>query len=55
MDPRSRQEVRSALERLLLSPSLRAQLTDRGRARAREFTWEACARKSWEFFRRVAS
>ena len=55
VDPRSRQEVRSSLERLLLSPSLRAQLTDRGRARAREFTWEACARKSWEFFRRVAA
>lgn len=55
VDPRSRQEVRSALERLLLSPSLRAQLTDRGRTRAREFTWEACARKSWEFFRRVAA
>jgi glycosyltransferase involved in cell wall biosynthesis len=55
VDPRSRQEIRSSLERLLLSPSLRAQLTDRGRARAREFTWEACARKSWEFFRRVAA
>ncbi|MCU1272817.1 MAG: glycosyl transferase, group 1 [Bryobacterales bacterium] len=55
VDPRSRQEVRSALERLLLSPSLRAQLTDRGRVRARAFTWEACARKSWEFFERVAA
>ena len=55
VDPRSREEVRSALERLLLSPSLRAQLADRGRARAREFTWEACALKSWEFFRRVVA
>jgi glycosyltransferase involved in cell wall biosynthesis len=55
VDPRSRQEVRSALERLLLSPSLRSQLADRGRLRAREFTWEACARKSWEFFERVAA
>lgn len=55
VDPRSRQEIRSALERLLLSPSLRLQLADRGRARAREFTWEACARKSWEFFKRVAA
>jgi glycosyltransferase involved in cell wall biosynthesis len=54
-DPRSRQEVRSALERLLLSSSLRAQLIDRGRVRAREYTWEACARKSWAFFGRVAA
>lgn len=55
VDPRSRQEVRSAMERLLLSPSLRAKLSHRGRARAREFTWEACARKSWQFFERVAA
>ena len=55
VDPRSPQEVGSALERLLLSPSLRAELTGRGRARAREFTWEVCARKSWQFFERVAA
>jgi alpha-1,3-rhamnosyl/mannosyltransferase len=55
VDPRSPQEVHSALERLLLSPSLRSQLSDRGRVRAREFTWETCARKSWEFFERVAA
>jgi glycosyltransferase involved in cell wall biosynthesis len=52
-DPRSREEVRRGLERLLLSPSLRSELARRGRARARAFTWEACAQKSWEFFERV--
>jgi glycosyltransferase involved in cell wall biosynthesis len=53
-DPRSREEIRRGLERLLLSPTLRPELAERGRVRAREFTWEACARKSWNFFERIA-
>ena len=53
-DPRSREEIHSAIERLLLSPSLRTELAKRGRARARGFTWAECARKSWKFFERVA-
>ena len=53
-DPRSREEIRRGLERLLLSPSMRSELARRGRARARAFTWEACAQKSWQFFERVA-
>ncbi len=53
-DPRSRGEIRTALERLLLSPSLRAELAQRGRQRALGFTWAECARKSWKFFERVA-
>ena len=54
-DPRSRQEIRAALERLLLTPSLRSQLSELGRKRACQFTWVECARKSWKFFERVAS
>jgi len=53
-DPRSREEIRRGLERLLLSPTLRRELAERGRVRAREFTWEACARKSWKLFERIA-
>ncbi len=53
-DPRSREEIRRGLERLLLSPALRTELSERGRVRAREFTWEECARKSWKFFERIA-
>src|SRR5260370_39122724 len=49
-DPRSREEIRRGLERLLLSPTLRRELSQRGRARAREVTSEACARKSWKIF-----
>jgi glycosyltransferase involved in cell wall biosynthesis len=53
-DPKSREEIRRGLERLLLSPTLRPELAERGRVRAREFTWEACAQKSWKFFERIA-
>jgi glycosyltransferase involved in cell wall biosynthesis len=54
IDPRSVSELRDALARLLLSPALRASLAERGRARARAFTWENCAARSLEFFERMA-
>ncbi len=50
VDPRSVDELRSGLERLLTSPSLRAKLARDGFQRAQEFRWETCARKSLEFF-----
>ncbi len=53
VDPRSQAELRDALNRLLLSPSLRADLAARGRARASDFRWEKCAVRSIEFFRQV--
>jgi glycosyltransferase involved in cell wall biosynthesis len=54
IDPRSAGELRDALERLLLSPDLRAQLAARGRAQASRFTWESAARKSLRFFEDAA-
>jgi glycosyltransferase involved in cell wall biosynthesis len=53
VDPRSPSNIQSALEKLLTSPSLQQQLKAAGRARAREYRWEICARRSLEFFRRV--
>jgi alpha-1,3-rhamnosyl/mannosyltransferase len=53
-DPHSRGEIHAAIQRSLLSPSLRAELGERGRTRASAFTWDECARKSWKFFERVA-
>ena len=49
----ARQEIAAGLEKLLSSPSLRKQLSDAGRERAREFHWEACARQSLAYFERV--
>ena len=54
IDPRSLAELRDALSRLLLSPTLRTELAARGRERARAFRWEACAAQSLLFFREVA-
>jgi alpha-1,3-rhamnosyl/mannosyltransferase len=55
IDPRSLTELRDALSRLLLSPTLRADLAAKGRARARAFGWEACAARSLAFFREIAA
>ena len=52
-DPRSVEEVRGALERVLLSEELRGKLGAAGRARAERYRWEDVARQSLEFFEGV--
>jgi glycosyltransferase involved in cell wall biosynthesis len=54
VDPRSSTEIAAALTRLLESPTLRAELSERGRQRAQRYRWESCAAQSLEFFRRIA-
>lgn len=53
VEPRSVEAVRAALLRLLTSETRRSTLARAGRLRAREFTWERCARQSLEFFQQV--
>jgi glycosyltransferase involved in cell wall biosynthesis len=53
IDPRSTGEIRAALERLLTSPSARAQLAQAGRTQALKFRWEVSARQSIEFFEKL--
>ena len=53
VDPRSPAEIQFALEKLLISPVLQQQLRTAGRARAQQYRWEVCARRSLEFFRRL--
>ena len=55
VDPRSTNELASALDRLLTSPTLRESLGTRGRELARRFTWKNSAERSAEFFTRVGS
>ncbi len=52
-DPRSAAEIRSAMERLLLSADLRTKLAARGIERSRQFNWEDYARRSLAFFERI--
>jgi glycosyltransferase involved in cell wall biosynthesis len=53
IDPQSTVELRDAIERLLLSPGEREQRAALGRTRARQFTWDECARRSLAFFSKV--
>ena len=53
VDPRSSAEIQAGLERLFTSPSLRDRLRTAGMERAQRYRWEACARQSLEFFRRL--
>jgi glycosyltransferase involved in cell wall biosynthesis len=54
VDPQSAAEIAGGLARLLGSESLRAEIGGRGRARARQFRWDRCARESLEFFHRFS-
>src|ERR1700683_3034472 len=49
VDPKSTQELRAAMERLLDSASLRQDVATQGRTRAAKYRWEECAHKSLEF------
>lgn len=53
VDPRSPAEIQAALEKLLSSQSLRDQLRAAGADRAQRYRWDACARESLQFFRRL--
>jgi len=53
VDPRSLEELKAALGRLLGSAQLRASLGAAGRARAQRYRWKECAARSLEFFVRV--
>jgi alpha-1,3-rhamnosyl/mannosyltransferase len=54
VDPHSPSELASNLSRLLKSESLRAELGERGRTRARRYQWSVCAEQSLKFFRGIA-
>jgi glycosyltransferase involved in cell wall biosynthesis len=43
-DPASVDEIASTIDRALSEPDLRTELAKQGAERARQFTWEACAR-----------
>jgi alpha-1,3-rhamnosyl/mannosyltransferase len=54
-DPSSTQEIAGAIETLLLSESLRTQLSAHGLRLAERYRWEHCAAVSWRFFERVCA
>ncbi|HXP84744.1 MAG TPA: glycosyltransferase family 1 protein [Bryobacteraceae bacterium] len=50
VDPNSVTEIRDALARVLTSPTSRCSMAQKGRERAREFSWDRCTRMSLEYF-----
>ena len=50
VDLRSVADLGAAIERVLLSSTLREELGRRGGARVREYRWEVCARETLRFF-----
>jgi alpha-1,3-rhamnosyl/mannosyltransferase len=55
IDPHSQAELTGAMLRLLQSPSARLDLGARARTRARQFSWDGAARKTWAYFERVCA
>ena len=53
IDPKSVEELRAAMTRLLSSPSLRESLAVKAKLQAERYRWEDCASKSWAFFDRA--
>lgn len=54
-DPEDGRSLCAALERVVNSPDRRAELIARGHARARQFSWERCARETVAVYTRVLS
>ncbi len=52
--PGDAEALAEALRRVLEDPALAASLRERGRERAREFTWDACAARVAEVYREVS-
>ncbi len=53
IDPKSAEELRAAMTRLLLSPSERENLAVKAKRQAERYRWQDCATKSWAFFERA--
>lgn len=50
VDPRKTEEIRAGLQELASNEELRRKLRDAGLARARSYTWEEAAQKTWQAY-----
>jgi len=55
VDPLSVEAIAAGLQLLIDDSALRARLVQRGRERAAEFTWERCARRTWDVYQSLLS
>lgn len=54
-DPHDLESIRAAIGRVLQSSARRSELIDLGSARCKLFSWERCARKTIDVYRRLAT
>jgi glycosyltransferase involved in cell wall biosynthesis len=52
-DPESMEDMRSAVDQLITSPSLQNQLIAAGKERVKQFSWERCARETAAVYSRL--
>jgi glycosyltransferase involved in cell wall biosynthesis len=53
VDPRDRGSIARAIAELAGSADVRTQLAEKGRARARAFSWRRAAESTWSIYRRI--
>jgi glycosyltransferase involved in cell wall biosynthesis len=54
-DPENAEDIERALEEMINSPELRTRLAAASSERAREFSWDRCARETFDFLSGVAA
>ncbi len=52
-DPLDEVSILTQMETVLERPALRTRLSRRGKARARQFTWQRTARETWRFYESI--
>jgi glycosyltransferase involved in cell wall biosynthesis len=50
-DPYSIEDMRSAIEKVISSPSLQSELIDRGREQVKKYSWKTCAAKTAKIYK----
>jgi alpha-1,3-rhamnosyl/mannosyltransferase len=53
VDPYRDDEISAAMQAIIFDSSLAQALVARGEVRAREFTWEKCARRTLDVYKKV--
>lgn len=54
-DPSNDRDIFEKVRRVLEDPQLRKEMREKGLSRARKWTWEKCAKETFEIFKEIAS
>ena len=54
-DPANDRDIFEKVRRVLEDPQLRKEMREKGLSRARKWTWEKCAKETFEIFKEIAA